>query len=140
MSGGVDAETTRIVKGFEEATLPRLPHADHVRIAWAYARELPLLDAIGRIREGLRRYAAARGVPEKYHETVTWAFMVLIHQRARGTPEASWDAFARANDDLFDQRVLLRWYHPETLASTLARETFVLPDGGAVVSRPTMDP
>ncbi len=129
----LDADTARLVSGFEDGTLADLPHADHVRLAWAYARTLPLLDAIARMRAGLVRFTAARGAAEKYHETITWAFTVLVHERvarARSVSEGGgdWAAFVRENADLFDASALRRYYSPETLASPLARRAFVLPD------------
>ena len=124
----LDPETTRLVAGFEAGTLAALPHADHVRIGWAYARTLPLLDAIGKMKGGLVRFATAHGAAEKYHETITWAFVVLIHERIARAPDREWDAFAKGNLDLFDAGALGRSYSKETLASPLARKVFVLPD------------
>jgi hypothetical protein len=125
----LDAETQRLLRGFEDATLQAFPHADHVRVAWAYARTLPLADATARMKDGLRRFAAAHGKKTKYHETITWAFMALIHERTRqGQGSASWETFAGTNADVFDRGILHRYYRPETLASPLARAVFVLPD------------
>jgi hypothetical protein len=127
----LDDETARLVRGFEDGSLTDFPHEAHVRVGWAYARTLPLLDAIARMSEGLRRFAASRGVPGKYHATITWAFVFLIHERvARGDDDADggWAAFARANGDLFERALLLRYYAEETLDSALARRVFVLPD------------
>ena len=75
-----------------------------MRLAWAYARTLPLLEAIAKMRDGLVRFATAHGAAEKYHETITWAFVVLIHERIARAPDPAretWEAFARANPDLF---------------------------------------
>ena len=126
-------ETARLVRGFEDGTLADFPHDAHVRVGWAYARTLPLLDAVARMSDGLRRFAAGHGVPGKYHETITWAFMFLIHERVAraridGHVDDAWDAFARANADLFERKLLGRYYSPEALGSAVARRTFVLPD------------
>jgi hypothetical protein len=71
------------VRAFEDCTLPpeQFPHRAHVRLAWLYLREGSLLDALPRFVEGLKRYAASLGAATKYHETVTWAYMILIHER-----------------------------------------------------------
>jgi hypothetical protein len=122
------------LRRFEAGTLPDggFHHRDHVRLAWLYLGRHPLLEAIARFRDGLRRFAAARGKPGLYHETITWAFLLLIHERmARRPPStASWEAFAAANPDLLVWRpsVLGTYYRDETLASELARRVFVLPD------------
>jgi hypothetical protein len=124
-----DAEFLRAVEG---CTLPgeRFRHADHVRLAWLYLRDHPLLEAIARYTATLKRFAAHHGAPRKYHATITWAYLLLIHERMHITPTAGgWDAFCRANADLlaWQPSVLERYYDAETLASPIARETFVLP-------------
>jgi hypothetical protein len=119
---------------FEACTLEPFRHADHVRIAWIYLREGALLDALHRFVEGLRRYAASRGASGLYHETITWAFLFLIHERMQRTPADDgtngFPEFAAANQDLLRWKpsVLDRYYRAETLQSELARRTFVLPD------------
>ena len=69
-------------------------HADHVRLAWIYLNDYPLLEAIERFTTSLRRFAAHHGVPQKYHETITWAYLLLIHERMQrdGAP-CDWAAF-----------------------------------------------
>jgi hypothetical protein len=108
-------------------------HGDHVRLAWIYLRESPLIEAIGRFAASLQRFAAHHGVPGRYHETITWAYVLLIHERMQrdGAPDA-WEPFRAANGDLFAGKpsILERYYSPATLGSDIARRTFVLPDAG----------
>jgi hypothetical protein len=108
-------------------------HGDHVRLAWIYLREHPLIEAIERFTISLQRFAAHHGVPGLYHETITWAYLLLIHERMQrdGAPE-TWEAFRTANSDLFDRKpsILERYYSPGTLGSDIARRIFVLPDAG----------
>ena len=101
-----------------------------MRLAWIYLRRMPLIDAIARYRAGLRRYAAAHGAPGKYHETITWAYVVLVHERLHDTGRnASWEEFAAANADLlrFKDGAFFDYYGPAVLESTKARRLFVLP-------------
>lgn len=118
------------VEAFEACTIAGTDfhHADHVRLAWAYLREHPLLTAIDRFASSLRRFATHNGVPGLYHETITWAYLLLIHERMNGEP--AFDDFRAANPDLFTWKpsVLARYYRPETLSSERARQTFVMPD------------
>ncbi|MBV8518542.1 MAG: hypothetical protein JO197_14180 [Acidobacteria bacterium] len=118
---------------FEACTLAPFHHADHVRLAWIYLREAPLLDALHRFVTGLQRYAASRGASGLYHETITWAFLFLIHERMQRSSASDFAEFAEANPDLLRWKpsVLDRYYRAETLQSDLARRTFVLPDLGA---------
>lgn len=103
-------------------------HREHVRMGFELARRAPFTEAADRFARALKRMATAAGAPEKYHETITVAFMALIAERVReGEPGQDFGAFAVANPDLFDRQVLTRWYDPAQLASPAARRAFVLP-------------
>jgi hypothetical protein len=123
------------VDAFEACAIPSsdFHHADHVRLAWIYLRECPLLEAIERFTTSLQRFATHHGVPGLYHETITWAYLLIIHERMqRDDSPKDWESFRTANRDLFNWKpsVLDRYYAPGTLKSDLARRTFVLPDAG----------
>jgi hypothetical protein len=122
-------EDRELAHAFESCTLPpsEFTHRNHVRIAWLYLRDAPLLEAVARFRDSLQRYAASVGAAAKYHETITFAFVFLIHERMQRSPLPTFDEFAGANPDLLGP-VLERYYRPETLASDLARRTFLMPD------------
>src|SRR5438309_8278919 len=121
------------IRDFEAGTLPAasLHHEQHVRAVWLYLRHYPLLETLARFSESLKRFAAANGKPNLYHETITWAYVFLINQRMkRNRSSQSWEAFAAANADLLDWKnsVLKSFYREETLRSDLARATFLFPD------------
>jgi len=129
---GIDPDTA-FVAAFEDTTLPpeRFHHADHIRLAWLLLAADDLPAALDRFRRGLRRYAAALGKADLYHETITVAYVLLIHERREGGPAGEpFEDFARRNPDLLAWRpgVLDRYYRPETLASERARRVFLLPD------------
>jgi hypothetical protein len=110
------------VARFEGCTLPNsaFHHQDHVRLAWIYLRRHPPLEALERFAEGLRRFATFNGHPGLYHETITWAFLLLIRERMeRGAAGGTWEDFAAAHPDLLSWKpsVLNRYYQPETLGS-----------------------
>jgi hypothetical protein len=116
------------VAALESCTLPSeaFDHRAHVRLAWLYLSEEPLLEALSRFVSALKRYAGSLGASGKYHETITYAFVFLIHERMAEHPAATFDEFAAANPVLFGP-ILEKYYQPETLASPLARMIFVLP-------------
>ena len=105
-------------------------HRDHVRMAWLHIRRWPLAEAIARFDVDLRRFAEAKGAPKLYHATITWAYVVLVHERAQDRPADDWGAFAAAHPDLLSWRpsVLDRYYEEATLRSDRARRVFVMPD------------
>ena len=122
-----------LIKQFENGTLPneRFHHREHVRVAFLYLNQYPVLDALLAFSNGLRKFAQANGKPQLYHETITWAYVFLINERmARAGEKHGWDDFARDNQDLLAWKdgILSRYYLPETLASDLARGVFVFPD------------
>ena len=118
---------------FECATLTGddFSHREHVRVAWIYLRERPLLDVLERFPRHLRALAIALGADGLYHETVTWFFLMLVHDRiARSRGRLGWDEFERENPDLFERSatIMSRHYAEETWRSATARERFLLPD------------
>lgn len=126
-----DEGTLALVQALEDGTLAELDHAAHVRVAWHYVRRLGLPGALARLSEVLARYAASKGRPDAYHETITFAFASLIHERVRRDPDAPWPRFAAACPELFERELLGRYYAPDVLGSDLARRVFVLPGPGA---------
>jgi len=121
------------IKQFEACTLQTecFHHRDHVKLVWLYLQRYPVLETLVRFSEGLKRFAIAHGKHDLYHETITWAYVFLIHERLkRAGGKQSWEAFVAANPDLFDwqNNVLKTYYREETLLSELARRVFVFPD------------
>ena len=127
-----DPALRQLVEGFEVGRGPGVfHHADHVRVAFAYVVQFPLIEAVARFSAALKRFATAKGKPRLYHETITWAYLVLIRERwARAGCVQTWDEFVRQNPDLliWKDGVLAALYRRETLDSEFARDHFVLPD------------
>ena len=117
---------------FESGTLPEgaFHHRDHVRLAWLYLQRLPPAAALARFSDGLRRFASSVGKSGLYHETITWAYLLLIRERMERAPGRSWAEFARSNPDplTWKPSILEAYYRRETLESDLARKVFLLPD------------
>jgi hypothetical protein len=121
-----------LIEGFEDASIRTecFHHPEHVRVAFLYLCRYPLLEALQRFSTALKRLAAALGKADRYHETLTWAYMFLVHERMAAPGRESWSDFAAAHPDLlrWKESVLKRYYRDETLASEKARRQFVLPD------------
>jgi hypothetical protein len=117
------------LRSLRDGTLPSLSHDAHVRYAWLVLQRAPLLTALEEIRRGLLAFAAAKGKPEVFHETITWAFILLIHERIqRGHGGKDWREFLVQNADLREGLTALHeLYDADVLDSELARHTFVLP-------------
>ena len=118
---------------FESLTLAAqsFRHASHVRLAWIYLRRMPLPAAMRRYADRLGAFAAHNGKPGLYHETITYAFPLLINERMAGGPETeNWEEFQRRNPDLLEgvRQILGRYYTDDRLASAQARAHFLMPD------------
>jgi hypothetical protein len=130
-----------LIAAFEACTLApsAFPHREHVRLAWAYLRREPLASAIAKFCGGLKLFAASMGKAGLYHETVSWAFMLIIQDRLARGPADTWEDFAAANTDLLlnGRQLLERYYLPVTLDSPLARANFIWPDRGESPAAPS---
>lgn len=120
---------------FEDGSLPPdvFDHAAHVQLAWVYVHELALPQAIERFIDGLRAFTRQHGDEAKYHETISWFFLLLIADRQGKTRAKTYVEFIEANPDLIasSKAVLSRYYRSETLAADGARAHFTLPDNFA---------
>jgi hypothetical protein len=130
-----DVTDDSLVAAFEGAGFApgSFHHRHHVQVVWAWLERRPLLDVLERFSAGLRRMAAAAGKPDLYHETITWAYVMLVQERRLLGGAADWPAFAEANPDLLAWRPSVleeHYYRAETLWSDRARRAFVLPDRG----------
>ena len=117
---------------FVDTTLPadQFHHRQHVQVAWLFVRHHGMPAALSEFSAAIRRFADAKGATGLYHETITWAFLLLIADRQARNPVESWEAFAAANPDLLTWKpsILNRYYSKELLASDLAKRTFLMPD------------
>jgi hypothetical protein len=128
----VPASDAELLEDFVSTALPadQFHHAQHVRVAWLFVRTHGMPAALGEFTTAIKRFAEAKGAHGLYHETITWAFVLIIAERLARTPADTWDAFAADNADLLSWKpsILDRYYSKELLASALARATFVMPD------------
>jgi hypothetical protein len=121
-----------LLQRFLSTELPadQFHHAQHVRVAWMFVRRHGMPAALAEFTIAIKRFAEAKGAHGLYHETITWAFLLIISERLARNPADTWEAFAEANADLLAWKpsILERYYSKELLASELARKAFVMPD------------
>jgi len=99
-------------------------------VAWLFVCRHGLPNALGEFSEAIKRFAAAKGAHGLYHETITWALLLIIHERQQRRQASTWAEFAHANADLLSWKpsILERYYSTELLKSDAARRSFVMPD------------
>jgi hypothetical protein len=116
---------------FERGTIPAraFRHRHHLRMAWLYLRGGDAGSAVERACTGVRRLAVAHGVPQKYHHTITRAWMEIVAHHVRRTPLVdTFDDLLATAPQLLDKQLLNRHYSSAVLASRPARSGWVEPD------------
>lgn len=103
-------------------------HREHVHLTWLAVRRAGMPAAVAVVSEGIRRTARYAGAPQKYHVTVSRAWVELVAHHVAEDPIPDFTAFAGRNPELLDKRLLTRFYRNTTLAGARARTGWVEPD------------
>ena len=114
----------------QEAAPPgvRFGHAQHVHLTWLAVRRAGMPAAVALVSDGIRRTARYAGAPQKYHATMSRAWVEIVAHHAHAHPARDFLEFAAANPELLDKRLLSRFYTSSVLAGAEARSGWVLPD------------
>ena len=121
----------QLTRALERGEIPNkdFHHASHLHVAWVYlAESSSVQQAASRMRDTLRRFAAAAGKPEKYHETITLFWIQLLSSAYTATRGGRLEDIVRANPHLLEKEFLLAYYSAERLFSDEARISWVEPD------------
>lgn len=124
--GSAELADDEFLAAFHACTLdPTLfRHGDHLRLAWLYVHRGPLEEAVLRVRTEIKAFAASHGASQKFHETMTEAWVRLIATHS----ESSFENFIKENESRLNGALLHRFWSPEVLASDEARVAWVPPD------------
>ena len=100
----------------------------HVHVTWLAVRRYGTAVAVDLISDGIRRTARYAGAPQKYHATISRAWVELVGHHANEPGVTDFDTFAERNPALLDKRLLSRFYRSSTLAGRAARAGWVDPE------------
>lgn len=128
-SAGVEEES--FIRSFEACQYPpdQFRHLDHVRLVWIYIRRWGAKTAEDRIARSIYRFALSLGHPEKYHATITIAWMRLVYSAYCSTPDIEdFERFISSHTWLADKRTIHRFYSESLLSSPQARQHWIEPD------------
>ncbi len=106
----------------------RFGHREHVHLTWLAVRRCGVLEAVGLVSDGIQRTARYAGAPQKYHATISRAWVELVGYHVADSGESDFPTFADHHSALLDKRLLTRFYRQATLASPRARTGWVEPD------------
>jgi len=110
------------------ATAGKFGHREHVHLTWLAVRRVGARSAVALVSDGIQRTARYAGAPQKYHATVSRAWVELVGHHAAEHGGDDFAAFADHHPALLDKRLLARFYRPATLAGSPARTGWVEPD------------
>ena len=133
LSGLQDPELAAILPGISGPGISgpggQFRHRQHINLAYYAVQRYGMPEAIGKICGWIRHLAAYERAPQKYHYTVSRAWVELVAHHVAAEPGcADFDAFADRNPALLDKRLLGRHYRSSTLAADPARRGWVEPD------------
>lgn len=128
-----DVDKDDLLSAFENLTLDpaQFSHRRHLEFGWRYLQRHGFPDGAAKFAASLKAYVGHVGAASKYHETITWAYLVLMNEERvlRSSPDESFDAMIVRRPDLLDHRngALSRRYAQAQLAGAEARRVFMLP-------------
>src|SRR6266478_4213225 len=130
-SGASAWSDEEFLRAFEDLSFPAdlFHHREHIHVAQLYLKSTDASRAAERILEGIRRFANHHGATQKYHHTLTLAWMRLVAAALVETPDGhTFEQFIAAHPQLKDAKLLDQYYSKELLQTVAARETWVEPD------------
>lgn len=129
--GSGEFQADEFVRLFEACQYPgdKFQHGDHIRLAWIYVETFGATAAEERIRGTILRFATNLNHPEKYHDTITRAWMrLVVFAHALGPQRGEFGDFIDRHRWLLDRNTLSAFYSKPHLMSDAARTGWVEPD------------
>lgn len=131
VSGASARSDEDFLRAFEDLSFPadQFHHREHIRVAWLYLKSSDATRAAERMTAGILRFANHHGATQKYHHTLTLAWMRLVAAALVETPEGhNFTQFLAEHPELGEKEQLKKYYSSELLQTNAAREGWVEPD------------
>ena len=107
----------------------RFGHREHIHLAYIAVRRYGPARAAEVVAGWIRQLAAYQRAPQKFHTTVTRAWVEIVaHHMGDGPPAPDFATFADRYPPLLDKRLLTRHYSSRVLASPAAKTGWREPD------------
>lgn len=103
-------------------------HREHVRLTWIYLTLEPADVVAERLCRSLLELATSHGKAERFHHTLTVAWVRIIESERRSNPDVPFDALVAVCPSLLDKDAPLSYYSRDRLYSDEARQRWVEPD------------
>jgi hypothetical protein len=107
----------------------RFGHREHIHLAYIAVQRYGADRAAGTVAGWIRHLAAYQRAPQKFHTTVTRAWVEIVaHHMAAAPAGSDFATFAARHPPLLDKRLLNRHYSSRALASPAAKTGWLEPD------------
>ena len=116
------------MKQFEDCSLEEFHHVDHIRMAWIYLRTCGYEVGSVKVKDGIKRFAAAKNANTLYHETITQFWIRLVRHVIEKYSAETFEEFFASFPPLQNSKSIFRHYSREYLMSISARSKFQDPD------------
>ena len=104
-------------------------HRQHIHLAFLAVQRHGAARAADVVARWITHIAAYERAPQKYHHTVSRAWVEIVAHHVGADPDcADFALFAERHQALLDKRLLSRHYRSATLAAGPARRGWVEPD------------
>lgn len=124
-------EISDLVRAFETCELnpAEFRHYQHLAVALWYVKQFPYDEASDKMREGIKRLAAAYG-KMGYHETITMFWLKLVRGCVAGANGSGLVELANRVASEFggNKKLIADYYSEELLTSARAKNEWVEPD------------
>ena len=99
-------------------------HADHLRLGWLLLSNMDLPSASAQAARAIRRLTQHYGRADRYHQTMTQAWMRLLASHE----ERDFSEFLERHADHVSLELLHRHWRRDTLTSAEAKANWIEPD------------
>ena len=104
-------------------------HREHIHLAYLAVQRYGPDKAADAVAGWIHQFAAYHGAPQKFHATVTRAWVEIVAHHMAAAPQATdFATFAGQHPVLLDKRLLTRHYSSRVLASPAAKTGWADPD------------
>jgi hypothetical protein len=104
-------------------------HREHIHLAYIAVQRYGPAEAADAVAHWIRHIAVYQRRPQKFHATVTRAWVEIVaHHMAAAPAGPDFASFAERHPPLLDKRLLTRHYTSRVLASPTAKTGWVEPD------------
>ncbi len=127
---GVTAADDRFLAAFTAGEIANqdFHHRDHLRLAWIQIRRLGLPHALEAVTAAIRQFAAGHGHGDRYHETMTRFWLLVVAMGISRHPTLAFDELLAAEPHLLDKNLPYRHWSRERMGSEDARQRWLEPD------------